>query len=122
MRVLDREKDSISMNPTMSRDAIWMTVHGKTQATDRVLHLSVDEAVGAGAGIKAGSDVISRVGRQFEQKQGKVEISGPRCLCVAGRTSRSGYRGNRRQDHWLPIQGQETGDGNGDCPSSSNHV
>ena len=44
MRVLDREKDSISLNPTISRDALWMTIHGKTQATDRVLHLSIDDA------------------------------------------------------------------------------
>jgi hypothetical protein len=44
MRVLDRDKDSISLNPTISRDALWLTVHGVTQATDRVLHLSVDEA------------------------------------------------------------------------------
>jgi hypothetical protein len=44
MRVLDREKDSISLSPTISRDALWMTIHGATQSADRVLLLSSDEA------------------------------------------------------------------------------
>ena len=43
-REQEQEQDAISLDPSMDRKAIWITIHGKTQKDNRVSLLSLDEA------------------------------------------------------------------------------
>ena len=46
MKIIKREQeqDAISLEPSMDRNAIWITIHGKTREENRVSLLSLDEA------------------------------------------------------------------------------
>lgn len=44
VKILDRERDAISLTQTLDRTAFWLTIHGPTQAENRVVRLSVMEA------------------------------------------------------------------------------
>lgn len=44
MKIIDRERDAISLEPDMDRTAFWLTIHGVTKKDNRVVRLSVLEA------------------------------------------------------------------------------
>jgi hypothetical protein len=44
MKIIDRERDAISLEPDLDRTAFWLTIHGATRKENRVVRLSVLEA------------------------------------------------------------------------------
>lgn len=44
MRIINRDENAISLEPTMDRNALWLTIHGKTREENRMALLSLDEA------------------------------------------------------------------------------
>ena len=43
MKIINRDRDSISLQPSLDRTAFWMTIHGATRAENRVIRLSLEE-------------------------------------------------------------------------------
>ena len=43
MKIINRDRDSISLQPSLDRTAFWMTIHGATRAENRVIRLSLSE-------------------------------------------------------------------------------